>query len=138
MRVKITAAKLTLLGLGMVGIGVITSAMAGDVYVIAHSSVNLAEKELREVYVGEKQFAGAVKLVPVDNAIAQSDFLERVISMRADKYAALWVKKGFRGQATVPTTKSSDAEVIKFVKNTPGAVGYVSGPASGVKELYHY
>ena len=138
MRVKITASKLTLLGLGMVGIGVITSAMAGDVYVIAHSSVNLAEKELREVYVGEKQFAGAVKLVPVDNAVVQSDFLERVISMRADKYASLWVKKGFRGEATVPTTKSSDAEVIKFVKNTPGAVGYVSGPASGVKELYHY
>ena len=138
MRVKITAAKLTLLGLGLVGIGVITPAMAGDVYVIAHPSVALDEDQIREVYLGEKQFAGAVKLVPVDNSSVQSDFLERVVSMRADKYASMWVKKGFRGDATAPATKSGDAEVIKFVKSTSGAIGYVSSPVKGVKELYHY
>ena len=138
MRVTITAVKLTLLGLGLVGGCVITPAMAGEVYVIAHPSVALAKDEVREVYLGEKQFAGAVKLVPVDNAVVQADFLERAISIRADKYAALWVKKGFRGQATVPTTKSGDAEVIKFVKSTPGAVGYVNAPTKEVKELYQY
>ena len=139
MRVIITAEKFTLLGLGLVGICVITPAMAGDVYVIAHPSVAaLDEDEIREVYLGDKQFAGAVKLVPVDNASVQSDFLERVISMRADKYASMWVKKGFRGDATAPATKSGDAEVIKFVKSTAGAIGYVSSPVKGVKELHQY
>ena len=138
MRVKKIAVKLTLLGFGLVGVCVITSAAAGDVYVIAHPSVALAKDEVREVYLGEKQFAGKVKLVPVDNAVVQADFLERAISLKADKYAALWVKKAFRGQATVPTTKSGDAEVIKFVKNTPGAVGYVSAPTKEIKDMYQY
>ena len=126
------------LGLGLIGELVITSAAAGEIYVIAHPSVNLTEDEVKAVYLGEKQFAGTVKLVPVDNASVQSDFLERVISMRADKYAALWVKKGFRGDATAPATKSGDAEVIKFVKSTAGAIGYVSSPVKGVKELHQY
>lgn len=138
MRVKFTTIKLTLLSLGVAGVVTIAPATAGDVYIIAHPGVELAEAEIREVYMGEKQFAGTVKLVPVDNALVQTDFLERVISMRADKYAALWVKKSFRGDATVPPTKSNDADVIKFVKSTPGAIGYVSAPAQGVKALQQY
>lgn len=139
MRVTITAAKLILFGLGLTGI-MATSPVAavGDIYVVAHPSVNLNDDEIRQVYLGEKQFAGPVKLVPIDNAVIQADFLERVISMRADKYAALWTKKSFRGHATVPKTKSGDAEVIRFVKTTPGAVGYVSAPTQEAKELRIY
>ena len=138
MRVKTTATKLTLLGLGLVGVVATASVAAGDIYVIVHPSVNLAEDEIRQVYLGEKQFVGALKLVPVDNAVVQNDFLERVIFMSADKYSALWIKKSFRGDATVPKTKPGDAEVIRFVKNTPGAIGYLNEPSDEVKPLYHY
>ena len=140
MRVKTTATKLTLLGLGLGLVGVVAAASvaAGDIYVIVHPSVNLAEDEIRQVYLGEKQFVGALKLVPVDNAVVQNDFLERVIFMSADKYSALWIKKSFRGDATVPKTKPGDAEVIRFVKSTPGAVGYLSEPSDEVKALYQY
>ena len=114
-------------------------AVAGDIYIIAHPNVNIGDKEeLRKVYMGEKQFGGSLKLIPVENIVAQHDFLDKVISMRPDKYAALWVKKSFRSAATVPPTKSSDVDVIKFVQNTPGAIGYVSTPKHGVKELFKY
>ena len=125
-------------GLGLIGELAITSAAAGEIYVIAHPSVNLTEDEVKAVYLGEKQFAGTVKLVPVDNAVVHADFLEKVIYMRADKYAALWTKKSFRGDATVPKVKSGDAEVIRFVKDTAGAIGYVSTSAKDVKVLYQY
>ena len=130
--------KLALLGLGLMGVAATVPATAGDVYVIAHPSVNLTEDDVKAVYQGEKQFAGPVRLLPVDNAVTQADFLEKVVNMRADKYAVLWTKKSFRGDASAQVTKSGDAEVIKFVKSTSGAIGYVSSLVTGVKQLYQY
>ena len=139
MRTHLIMIKLFLCSIAVVAGLISATAEAGNVYVIAHPGVTLAdEAELREVFKGEKQFAGSLKLVPVENMAAQTDFLEKVIEMRPDKYAALWVKKSFRGNATVPPTKSNDADVIKFVKNTPGAIGYVSTPKHGLKELFQY
>lgn len=135
MQIKITVAKWVLLSLGMMGVVTGVSAVAAEVYVIAHPGVTLSASELRDVYLGEKQFSGALKLVPVDNSVAQADFLEKVVNMKPEKYSGLWTKKSFRGDATPPEIKSSDAEVIRFVKSTPGAIGYVSAPIQGVKDI---
>ena len=134
-----TNAKLALLGWGLIGVVAAVPATAGDVYVIAHPSVSLSTAELRDVYLGEKQFAGSLKLVPVDNSVVQGDFLEKAIRMDASKYASLWTKKGFRGGLAAPLIKASDAEVISQVKSTRGAVGYISSPPPpGVSQLFKY
>jgi hypothetical protein len=135
MRLKTTKASLLA---GLMGVMLSGTCLAGDVYVIANSGVELAAAEVKEVYLGEKQLAGSVKLVPVDNAAVQADFLDKVVGMDAGKYSALWTKKGFRDGLAAPAVKSGDAEVISFVKSTPGAVGYVSAPASGVKAVHKY
>ena len=109
------------------------SANAGEV--IAHSSVNLSGDEIRDVFLGEKQLNGNLKLVPVDNAAIQSAFLSRVLQTDAQKYSARWTKKTFREGQAPPGRKGSDAEVVEFVRTTPGAVGYVSRPWPGVKVL---
>ena len=134
-----TNMKLALLGLGLMGVVATVPATAGDVYVIAHQSVALSEAELRDVYLGEKQFAGSLKLVPIDNPVVQGDFLAKAINMDPSKYAALWTKKGFRGGLAAPLIKAGDAEVISQVKSTRGAVGYISSPPPrGVSELFKY
>ena len=130
--------KTVLLGLSLIGSIIATPVWAGDVYAIANPGVDLTEAELKDVYLGEKQFAGSVKLVPVDNAAVQSDFLEKVLSMEASKYGALWIKKGFRAGLAPPAIQPGDASVISFVKSTPGAVGYTGVPAQGVKLLHKY
>ena len=135
---KITA-KLVFLGLGLIGLVANVPAKAAEVYVIAHPSVKLTLSEIRDVYLGEKQFAGSLKLTPVDNVAVQADFLAKAINMDPSKYAALWIKKGFRGGLSAPPVKSGDAEVISYVKNTVGAVGYISTPpSSGVQQLFKY
>ena len=134
-----TSAKLSVLVLGLIGIVASFPAMAADVYVIAHPSVKLTLSEIRDVYLGEKQFAGSIKLAPVDNTAIQGDFLARAINMGASKYASLWIKKGFRGGLAAPPIKSGDAEVISYVKNTVGGIGYISTPPpSGVQQLFKY
>jgi hypothetical protein len=108
-------------------------AFAGDVFVVAHSGVTLTVDEVREVFLGEKQFAGGVKLLPVENASLQADFQAKVLKVDAARYATIWSKKGFRDGLTPPPVRSSDAEVLAGVKANPGTVGYVSKPAPEVK-----
>ena len=112
------------------------AARAGEV--IAHPSVSLDEEEVRDLFLGERQFAGKLRLVPVDNLALQPEFLAKVLQTDARKYAARWVRKTFREGLRAPRVKGSDAEVIEFVRSTPGAVGYVNKVAGDVKVLAQF
>jgi hypothetical protein len=107
-------------------------ANAADVVVISHPGTSISAGEVKDVFLGDKQFAGTTKLVPVDNASLQDNFLSKFLDMPRSKYSSAWTKKSFRDGLIPPAVKSGDAEVIDFVKRTPGAVGYVSSAPSGV------
>ena len=109
------------------------AAAGGDIYVICNPDVTLRAADVKEVFLGEKNFAGAVKLVPADNSALQASFLEKVLKLDAAKYASVWTKKSFRDGANPPPVRSSDAEAIAYVKQTPGGCSYVStAPPTGV------
>lgn len=103
-----------------------------DQYVISHPGIALSPSDVKDIYLGEKQFAGPVKLVPLDNASSQERFLSRVLNLEKTKYATVWTKKAFREGLHQPSMKSGDSEIVELVKRTPGAVGYVSATPNGV------
>ncbi|HYL00344.1 MAG TPA: hypothetical protein VEU78_04060 [Steroidobacteraceae bacterium] len=107
-------------------------AQAADLYVICNARVPISAADVRDLFLGEKQFSGAVKLVPVDNSVAQSAFLEKVLQMNAAKYSTAWTKKSFRDGINPPLVAGSDAEALAYVRRTPGACSYVTTPASDV------
>jgi hypothetical protein len=105
---------------------------------VAHASVTLSADEVRDVFLGEKQLAAGVKLVPVDNAAVQQEFAAKLLHIEVPKYTSLWMKKSFREGLNAPAVKSNDAEVLAFVKSTPGAVGYVSVAPAGVRVIARF
>lgn len=111
---------------------------AADVFVIAHPSAAISQAEVRDVFLGEKQFAGSTKLVPVDNGAAQEEFLGKALKMEGAKYNSTWTKKSFREGLNPPAIKSGDLEVIEFVKRNAGAVGYVRSSPAGVTVVGRY
>ena len=113
-------------------VALVSTAAAADLYVISNSGTTVSAADVREIFLGEKQFAGSTKLVPVDNAASQEQFLAKVMKMEAAKYTASWTKKSFRDGVSPPPIKGSDAETIEYVKQTAGAVGYVGSSAAGV------
>jgi hypothetical protein len=102
------------------------SALGADIYVIAGPDVKLSSDDVRELYLGDKEFSGEVRLVPVDNQAALSEFVVKALGMNPQRYNILWVKKAFRDALNPPAVKTGDFEVLEFVKRTRGAVGYVS------------
>lgn len=129
----------TTMALGlMAGLVLAPLAAQADGYVIAHTSVNVGPSDVREIFVGNMQFAGSVKLVPVDNGAVQGDFLSKVVKADPERYATIWTKKSFRDGLNAPPVKSGDAEVIDFVKRTPGAIGYVSANPGNANVILKY
>jgi len=112
---------------------------ADEVYFACHAGVTIAAADIRDVYLGEKQFANSIKLVPVDNLSLQQAFLEKVLRMDAAKYANTWAKKSFRDGINPPAVMANDSSVIDFIRHTPGSCGYLStAPDGGVAVIARY
>ncbi len=109
------------------------TATAGDLYVFCNPGTTLQAGDLRDVFMGEKQFAGSTKLQPADNGAAQAAFLEKVLKMDAGKYSTAWTKKSFRDGINPPPVKGTDSEAADFARRTPGGCSYSStAPGSGL------
>ena len=115
----------------------IAPARAADIYVIANVP-GLTPDDVREIYTGERQLAGSIKLVPLDNAALQAEFVQKALRMDVAKYGTLWTKKSFRDGLNAPAVKGSDVEIINLVKKTPGAIGYVATAPAGVMVIQKY
>ncbi|SRR6266516_709410 len=111
---------------------------SANLYVIANKATLITVEEIKDVFLGEKQFSGLVKLVPVDNASAQEEFVVKVLKMGINKYNGFWMKKSFREGINPPPGRSGDAEVMEFVRRTPGAIGYVRSAPKGVAVVNQY
>jgi len=123
----------------LIGLALAGRAGAGELFVICNAAVALQPAEIRDTFVGEKGFVGAVKLAPADNSAAQAAFLERVLKVDAAKYAGIWTKKSFRDGDNPPPVKASDAEALAYVKQTQGGCSYVgTEPGPGVKVIARY
>ena len=133
---RLPLAALLVFGAGAAGLTY--AAQASEVYVISNEALRFAPGELREVFLGERQFAGGKRLVPLDNASLQKDFVGKVVGIDAAKYTTVWAKKGFREGINPPDMKASDQDVISTVRATPGAIGYVSQAPAGVHVVEKY
>jgi ABC-type phosphate transport system substrate-binding protein len=108
------------------------AATAADVIVISHPGVIIPASEVKDIFLGEEQFSGKIKLIPVDNEALQEDFLSQWMKMDATKYHNIWTKKSFRDGLIPPAVKANDTAVLDYVKRTPGAIGYVSTAPAGI------
>jgi hypothetical protein len=105
-------------------------ARGADLYVICNSSVSLTATDVHDMFLGEKQFTGATRLVPIDNSAAQQLFLDKVLKMSAARYSTTWTKKSFRDGINPPRVAGSDLEAVAYVRRTPGACSYTATPVS--------
>lgn len=79
----------------------------------------------------DKWSSGAAA-VPVDlaeGAPARDAFTRQVLGKSLATVRAYWNQMVFSGRNVPPPEKPTDADVVAYVKATPGAIGYVSAGA---------
>ena len=98
--------------------------------VIGHASVGpLTAATLRRLYTG-RAIEVEGRPVNVVNAAAGSalreHFLEAVVDTDDQKYIAYWIVRRHVGKGVPPAELKTAAEVIDYVRQTPGGIGYIA------------
>lgn len=84
--------------------------------------------EVKEIFLGDKQFWGSVKIKPIDyqgSKPIRGSFLDKVLRTNPTTFDNYWISKLFQEGGTPPSKKETFQEVIDEVSRDPGAIGYV-------------
>jgi ABC-type phosphate transport system substrate-binding protein len=102
----------------------------GSVVLIAHPGMTTIDTQTAQrLFSGRAVEVAGVVVVPVHLAPgskARERFMAQVMAMDEDKYVAYWTVRKHIGKGTPPRELKTAAEVMDFVQNTPGALGYVT------------
>lgn len=109
-------------------------ATLADVAIIANKAItvdSITAKEAKKIFLGKKKSmsgGGIVKLadLPIGNATRKA-FYSLIVKKKERQLKAYWTKITFTGKGYPPRVFDNEAEVVKWVAETKGAVGYVSG-----------
>ena len=120
----------------------LTQRAYAQVVVIANPSVKASEvskNDLKDVFTGASTSLGGGSVVPIllKAGTAHEEFLQVYIGKNDTAYRAGWRSLVFSGQASMPRSLDSDAEVVEFVAHNAGTIGYIgkATPHEGVKVL---
>ncbi len=109
-------------------------AATGDVQVIANPAVAVSEltsDDVRDIFLGARTAIGGIAVEPVfeQSGEAHQAFLRTYLGKSESALRNHFKTLVFTGKGSQPKTFASDADVLRYVVRTRGAIGYVSGDA---------
>ncbi len=121
------------------------SLLASCVY--AQSVVIIANKDVEEdsfnhqtllrIYHGKKkQWSNNNKIVPVmlKSGLIRDRFIEDILKETDHKFITFWKQMVFTGRGIPPKSFINEKEIVNFVAQTPGAIGYISKLPSSISD----
>ncbi|MDD5298008.1 MAG: hypothetical protein PHU46_13955 [Rhodocyclaceae bacterium] len=111
--------------------------------IVAHPQVpedSITAEELASIYLIQRRaWSGGLPVVPVNREASSSvreHFSETVLDRTPRELADYWNRLRFEGKLP-PLVQTSDQAVVGFVRNVPGAIGYIAAGQghAGVKVL---
>ena len=114
-------------------LGAPRTAAAQDYQVIvnaSNSATTLPKSEVAALFLKQvTSWPDGSPVVVVDQperSSARAAFSRAVLNRPARAISSYWQQQVFSGRDVPPTQRTSDAEVLAFVKSNPDAIGYVS------------
>ena len=112
-------------------VSVSSTAIAEDILVVGHiSSPNMDKRQLQKIFLAKiRDLPNGVKAELVD--LPEGDetrdaFYQHLVNRDDMQLKAYWSRLIFTGSGSPPKVMDSSQEVIDFVAENPGAIGYVN------------
>lgn len=109
----------------------VMTAGAGSVIIIAHPDTPLATlttDEVQRIFLGKMSiWKNGKKIVPVclKGGKSHDAFLRSLMDMNGSQFDIFWRQAVFTGTGQMPKSFVDEEEVVRFVNNTPGGLGYI-------------
>ena len=102
---------------------------ANGVAVIGHAGLAPLDPDtLAQIYLGKVIQVDGIAVTPVNASSGSSvrdRFLQVFLNEDEYKYQAYWTDRRYSGKGASPRELRSSTDIIRFVKSTPGAIGYI-------------
>lgn len=88
----------------------------------------LSANDIQQIFLGRKTLwpdNRNIHFVVMKEGETHAEFLKDYVTKTPSQYQVFWKKMIFTGQAKAPVTVDTPEEVLTYVANTPGAIGYV-------------
>ena len=108
------------------------NAAFADLAIIGHPDSETGEldtQNVRKLFLGErKAFPNGHHATPINHTVGSPDrkeFFSLVLNMPESTHKRHWKRKIAVGAGSSPAERSSHADVLKSIANTPGSIGYI-------------
>jgi hypothetical protein len=100
----------------------------------------LSLKEIRQVYLGDKQYVGQTKVLSLYNGDkrASKAFLDQVLKKTQAEYRGAWAAKVFQEGLEAPSVLASSRDIARMVGDNDAAIGFIYStdvPKDGMRDL---
>jgi ABC-type phosphate transport system substrate-binding protein len=117
----------------IISILIITSTLLSAELIITNGSeVSLTKQEIRKIYLGkQKRWSDGenIRLVTYKDGDLADSFMKNYLGKKHSQFLIYWKQLMFTGRGMMPKTVSSEEDMIQFIKDNPGTIGYISKSA---------
>lgn len=106
---------------------------ASGFHIIVHASnptASMTRKQISNLFLKKTgKWPSGDKVLPVDlpdDSAVRAEFTRAIHGKSVAAIKGYWAKSVFSGRASPPPIKSSEAEIVAYVENHAGAVGYLA------------
>ncbi|MDY0091276.1 MAG: substrate-binding domain-containing protein [Candidatus Vecturithrix sp.] len=107
-----------------------------DMLIIAHqntSETTISQKEIQEIFLGKRvQWKDNTAIHPatLKEPKLHETFLKQYVKKTPSQWIAHWKRMVFTGSGAPPQQFATKEELLEYVANTSGAIGYVDAATS--------
>ena len=117
------------------------SAVSAEMLIIVNKAVPVSQispSEISKIFLGQNQTwddGTKISVGVLQDGAVHDDFLEQIVQKSSAQFDNYWKRMIFKGSCLPPSKFASEAELLKFVASTSGAIGYIDSatPHSNVK-----
>ncbi len=119
-----------------------TSVSFAEVIIICNNSVedtSLSKKDVKNIFLGKKtKWSDNKKIhfVTLKDSKTHKLFLKKYIQKNSPQFRNYWREKVFTGKARAPKQFTTIDQMLKYVSETEGAIGYVDTNAKSKLRAY--
>ncbi len=106
----------------------LSQVLMADVVVIANKNVpKIDSKTVGKIFTGKVIRIENVNVTPINlkDSKIKSSFLQKFTGLNEEQYIAYWTVRQYIGKGVPPKELNSVHEVISYIQNNDGAIGYI-------------
>lgn len=100
-----------------------------DIVVIGHQGLpKMTQETIQRIYTGKIITLAGTTVTPFNltpEAPERKQFLRNFLHQNEEEYTGYWIVRRAIGKGTPPKEISTAEELIRFITETPGALGYI-------------